>query len=56
MEDFEVISGFYLDAEWGSCRGVTVDHVSIFVHQELGEVPLYAVSKKPTFARLQELV
>lgn len=45
-----------LNAQRGSGRSVTVHNTPLLVHQELREVPLDAVTKKATFARLQELV
>lgn len=39
-----------LDAKRRGCGSITIDHFSILVNQELGEIPLDAVSQKSTFA------
>lgn len=46
----------YLDAQRTRCGRITINHFSLAVHQELGEVPFDAVTKKPSFARFQKLV
>lgn len=46
----------YLNAKRRSCRCKTINNISFFINQEFGEIPLYAVPKKSTFAGLQELV
>lgn len=46
----------YLDAQRGSGRGVVIHNTPLLVNQELGEVPLDAVTEEATLARLQEFV
>ena len=46
----------YLNAQRGSGRSVAIHNAPLLVNQELGEVPLDAVTKQATLARLQELV
>ena len=46
----------HLNAKRRSCRGITVNDFPFLVNQELGEVPLDAVTKQSTLARLQEFV
>lgn len=46
----------YLNAQWGSSGGITVNDIPVFINQEFWKIPLNTVSKYATFARLQELV
>ena len=46
----------YLNAQRGGGWRIAVHDATLLVNQELGEVPLDAVTEKATFARLQELV
>jgi hypothetical protein len=45
-----------LNAHRGSGRSVAIHYTSLLVNQELGEVPLDAVSEKATLAGFQKLV
>ena len=46
----------YLNAQRGSGRRIAIHNTPLLVNQELGKVPLDAVTKQATLARLQELV
>jgi len=46
----------YLNAQRGSGRRIAIQNTPLLVNQELGKVPLDAVTKQATLARLQELV
>ena len=47
---------FYLYAERRCGGRIAIDNITLFVHQEFGEVPLYAIPEKPSFHRLHVLV
>jgi hypothetical protein len=45
-----------LNTKWGGGGRIAIHHATLLVNQEFGEVPLDAITEKPTFVRLQILV
>ena len=53
---FSMFLKSYLNAERRGCGCIAIDNFPIFVNKELSKIPLNAITKESTFARLEVLV